>query len=214
MISKNRLLGIIITGILLFTGTGSLAATTPTEDIRSTIEKILNILRDKNLGLPANKAKRRTLIRTVITGRFDFEEMAKRSLGRHWRDRSPDEKREFVSIFSELLEDSYIGKIESYTDEKITYDKETLKGGGRYADVGTTIVTKDVTIPIEYSVFLKDAQWFVYDVTIEGVSFISTYRSQYNKIILTDSYDALIKNMKAKLDEVNTLRDRESPSSR
>ena len=158
-------------------------------------------LKDKNLSLPANKEKRRTKIRGLIRARFDFEEMAKRTLATHWKKRSAQEKEEFISVFSDLLEYSYIGKIEGYTNEKVTYDKEKIKGGGKYALVKTSIVTSSVSIPIDYKLLMKNKAWHVYDVVIEGVSFISTYRSQYNKIITSESFASLIKKMKEKLNE-------------
>jgi phospholipid transport system substrate-binding protein len=180
----------------------SSAAISPLQEIQSTIDAVLDVLKDENLRLPANKEKRRAQIRSLISERFDFEEMAKRSLARHWKKRTSAEKKEFVNIFSELLEASYVGKIESYTSEKISYNKEVLKGS-KYAVVDTSVITKKVTIPIEYKVIRKNNKWRVYDVVIEGVSFISTYRSQYNTIIKKESYQSLIKSMKSKLDEVN-----------
>jgi phospholipid transport system substrate-binding protein len=181
------------------------AAPAPTAELRSSIDSILNILRDKNLTGPDKKAKRRSEIRAVIRNRFDFREMAKRSLAANWRKRSSEEKKEFVEIFSDLLQSSYIGKIEGYTDEKITYDKEVLRKDGKYGMVSTTIVAKDVNIPIDYKLILKKNKWWVYDVVVEGVSFISTYRSQYNKVIKRESYAALIEKMKSKLNEINAL---------
>ena len=112
---------------------------------------------------------------------------------------------EFVRIFSDLLIDSYIGKIEAYTDEKVMYDKEEIKGKGKYGVVDTKIISKDVDIPIEYKVILKGDKWWVYDVIVEGVSFISTYRSQYDKVIVGDSYAKLLEKMKKKLDEINAM---------
>lgn len=188
------------------------ATSTPKVAVKSTIDSILSTLKDKNLSLPVNKEERRNKMRTLLRNRFDFEEMAKRSLARHWKKRTPEEKKEFISIFSELLIASYIGKIEAYTDEKITYDKEAVKGKGKYGIVKTTIVTKNVDIPVEYKVMLKGDKWWVYDVVIEGVSFISTYRSQYNKIIVKKSYAKLIQKMKYKLDEVNALLEKETSS--
>ena len=129
--------------------------------------------------------------------------MSKRILATHWKDRSKEEKDEFISVFSDLLMGSYIGKIESYTNEKVTYDKEILKGGGKYGMVNTQIITTNVNIPIDYKLIQKSNKWVVYDVVIEGVSFVSTYRSQYNKIITGESYASLIKQMKQKLDEEN-----------
>lgn len=182
------------------------AVSVPTAEVKSTIDSVLDTLKDKNLSLPANKEERRNKIRALLGSRFDFKEMAKRSLARHWKKRTLEEKKEFISIFSELLEASYIGKIEAYTDEKITYDKEVIKGSGKYGVVSTTIATKKVDIPIDYKMILKDSKWWIYDIVIEGVSFISTYRSQYNKVIVKKSFTELIRQMKDKLNEVNATR--------
>lgn len=189
--------------VLILSGTAT-AAGAPKDAIESTISSILDVLKDKSLLSADKKQERRDKIRALLRSRFDFPEMSRRSLARHWKKRSAEEKKEFVSIFSDLLESSYIGKIERYTDEKITYDKETIKSGGKYAVVNTTIETKNVDIPIDYKARLKADKWFIYDVIIEGVSFISTYRSQYNKIILKESFAGLIRSMKKKLDEQRT----------
>lgn len=212
---KTRIFISIITCYILILFLSAIATplSTPTAAIKSTIDPILDTLKDKNLSIPAKKEARRNKIRSLIRDCFDFEEMAKRSLARHWEKRTPGEKKEFVSIFSDLLIDSYIGKIEAYTDEKITYDKEVVKEDGKYGMVKTTIVTKNVNIPVDYRVMLTDGKWWVYDVVIEEVSFISTYREQYNKIIMKDSYEKLIERMKNKLDEVNALLEKE-PSSK
>jgi len=179
------------------------ANSAPKTAIKSTIESILNILRDKNLSLPDKKAERRDKMRALIRDRFNFQEMGRRILARHWKKRTSEEQKEFVSVFSELLEASYISKIEAYTDEKVTYDKESIKSGGKYAMVSTTIATKKVDIPIDYKVKLRDSKWWIYDVVIEGVSFVSTYRSQYGKILKQESFAKLIQKMKNKLKEIN-----------
>lgn len=179
----------------------------PTAEIKSTIDSIVDVLNDKNLSLPSNKEERRGKIRTLINGRFDFKEMSKRILARHWKKRTPAEKKEFVSVFSGLLEASYIRKVEAYTDEEVIYGKEVIRGGGKYGAVRTTIATKKVDIPIDYKVILKDSKWWIYDIVIEGVSFISTYRSQYNEVIVKKSFAELIKQMKDKLNEVNAIMD-------
>ena len=194
----------LISILFIFFSAFSIAAVeTPKQAIQTTIDSILETLRDKTLAKPANKMKRRTAIKNLIQDRFDFTEMAKRVLATHWKNRSKEERDEFISVFSDLLMGSYIGKIESYTNEKVTYDKEILKGGGKYGMVKTQIITANVNIPIDYKLIKKSTKWVVYDVVIEGVSFVSTYRSQYNKIITGESYASLIKQMKQKLDEEN-----------
>ncbi len=189
--------------ILVLFGT-SIAAESPKAAISSTIDSILETLRDKTLAIASKKEERRDKIKTLLKNRFDFKEMARRSLAKHWKKISAGEKKEFVSIFSDLLELSYIGKIEAYTDEKVTYDKEVVKGKGKYAMVSTTIVTKSVNIPINYKVRNKEGKWWIYDVVIEGVSFVSTYRSQYNKIIIKESFARLVEAMKRKLEETKS----------
>ncbi len=187
--------------ILLSYSLSNAAVANPKVAVQSTIDAVLETLKDTTLSLSTNKEKRRNKIKELIRERFDYEEMAKRSLARHWRERTPQEKDEFVSIFRDLLEASYITKIESYTNEKVMYDKEILNEDGKTGIVNTTIVTSNVNIPIDYKVISKDNTWWVYDVVIEGVSFISTYRSQYNKIITGESYASLIQKMKDKLKE-------------
>jgi phospholipid transport system substrate-binding protein len=175
-------------------------ADTPTQQVKQTVDKVLDILRNKELKRPEKNKERRTVIRRTISERFDFEEMAKRSLALHWKKRTPEERKEFVPLYTDLLERSYIKKIESYTDEKILYIDEKING--EYAEVDTKIVTKrNVEIPIEYRLLKKDGKWEVYDVVIEGVSMVNNYRTQFNKIIRTDSYEELVKRMKNKQEE-------------
>lgn len=194
-------------GLLLVSFSGALAAESPKEAIQTTVDTIISTLKEG--GQSARKKEKRNKIQTLIRNRFDFDEMAKRTLARHWEKRTPAEKKEFNSIFSDLLVYSYLGKIEAYTDEKITYEKGKSDDGDDYSVVDTLIITKNVNIPIQYKVMLKNNRWWVYDVVIEGVSMISTYRTQYNKIIMSESYEEMIKKMKTKLAEVKSLLDSE-----
>lgn len=212
MAANKVLQFIIVTVFILCLFSVTAAATAPTEAIKSTVDAILDTLKDKALSVPEKKEERRGRIRSLIRDRFDFEEMSKRSLAKHWKGLSAEDKKEFVDIFSDLLESSYIGKIEGYTDEKITYDNEKIKRKGKYAEINTTIVTKDVDIPLDYKLISKDDKWWVYDVVIEGVSFISTYRSQYNKIIIRESFPKLLESMRNKLKEVREQENRETTS--
>jgi phospholipid transport system substrate-binding protein len=198
-VRKSRLHIIIaICSLILFALEAD--ANAPTQAVKYMVDSVLEVLKNKELSLPEKKKERRSRISALIRNRFDFEEMAKRSLARHWKKRTSEEKKEFVALFSDLLKASYIGKIELYTDEKVSYDKEVIKRKGKYAIVSTSIITKKVDIPIDYKIILKNGKWWVYDVLIEGVSFISTYRSQYNKIIIKESYAKLIQRMKNKLE--------------
>ena len=191
---------LLVTGYWLLSNITEAYADTPTQQVKQTVDKVLDILKNKELKKPAKTKERRALIRQTVSERFDFEEMAKRSLALHWRKRTPEERKEFVPLYTDLLERSYIKKIESYTDEKILYLNEKING--EYAEVDTKIVTKrNVEIPIEYRLLRKNGKWEVYDVIIEGVSLVNNYRTQFNKIIRTDSYEDLVKKMKNKQEE-------------
>ncbi len=175
-------------------------ADTPTQQVRQTVDKVLEILKNKELKRPEKTKERRAAIRKTVDEIFDFEEMAMRSLAVHWRSRTEEEKKEFIPLFTDLLERSYIKKIESYTDEDVLYTGERVEG--EYSEVDTKIVTKrKVEIPIKYKLKKKNTRWEVYDVVIEGVSLVNNYRTQFNKIIRTESYEALVKRMKDKQEE-------------
>ncbi len=202
---RRALLLIIVSAFTFSLFSVAIAAKTPTESMKSTVDGILHVMKDETLAVPAKKQERRDKMSALIRERFNFLEMSKRSLAKHWKKLTKEEKKEFVIIFSDLLEASYVGKIENYTDEKVTYDKEKIKGKGKYSVVNTTIVTKSVDIPIDYKLIFRKDKWWVYDIVIEGVSFISTYRSQYNKIIMKKSFPKLLENMRDKLKEVRAL---------
>jgi phospholipid transport system substrate-binding protein len=132
---------------------------------------------------------------------FDYGEMAQRSMGRHWKDRSAAEKKEFVQLFETLLENSYVGKIESYNQEKIVYLKETMDGDE--AVVKSKVVTaKRDEFTLDYRLVNKGGKWMVYDVVIEGVSMVSNYRTQFNKIIQNQGYGELLKKLRSKSAEI------------
>ena len=170
----------------------------PTDQLRTQIDKAVKILEDPELK--KKPAERRAAVRQVANDIFDFSETAKRSLARHWAPRTQAERDEFVSLFSDLLERSYIGKIELYGGEKVQFVGESVDGEG--AVVRTKLITKQGTeIPIDYRMLHRGEKWLVYDVVIEGVSLISNYRTQFNKIITTSSFQELIKKMKTKQEE-------------
>jgi len=170
----------------------------PTEQLKQTVDAVIKILNNKELKKPEKQSERRLKIRETVEKRFDFEEMAKRSLALHWKNRTPQEQKEFVSLFSDLLEDTYIRKIERYEDEKVAYTEE--KNDGSYATVRTKVITtKETEIPVDYKIFKKEQKWEVYDISIEGISLVNNYRTQFNQIIRSGSYEELITRLKKKV---------------
>jgi phospholipid transport system substrate-binding protein len=188
-----------LVSLLLVVGvTVPVLAGEPTEQIKQTTDKILSIVRDPALKGPSKAPERRRLIRQAVNERFDWEEMARRSLGRHWAQRTAEEKKEFVPLFSELLERTYMSKVEDYSGEKVRYDEERKEGD--YAVVKVNIITqKNKDISVDYRLQKEGNEWLVYDVSIEGVSLVNNYRTQFNSIILQSSYENLVKRLKAKV---------------
>ncbi|MBW1921916.1 MAG: ABC transporter substrate-binding protein [Deltaproteobacteria bacterium] len=187
--------GIVVVGA----GNGIGWAGTPTDQIRETTDKILKIVSDPALKGEAHAADRRRRIRAVVDERFDWEEMSRRTLARHWRKRTPAEKKEFIRLFGHLLERTYLDRVEGYSGEKVIYEGEAVDGD--YGIVKVKIVTrKETEIPVKYRVKRKDGQWYVYDISIQGVSLINNYRRQFNSIIVGSSYKKLIKKLKAKVE--------------
>lgn len=203
---RDFLVTMVFVGVLLcvwiFVGDMPALAAGPKDELKESIDQVLAVLRNPAFKGEKNQKSRREKLRAAIAPRFDFEEMAKRSLARYWRKRTPAERKEFVSIFTDLLERSYVSKIEAYTDEKILYPSERIEDG-RYADVKTKIVTNTGRdIPIDYRLLKTQTGWRVYDVEIEGVSLVSNYRSQFRRIIRKESYAELLKRMKAKQEDL------------
>ena len=170
----------------------------PTDQLRATVDRVLMILRDPKLkSVDANEARRAEL-RNAIFPRFDFEEMAKRSLGAEWRRRSPAEQKEFVRLFTELLKDSYVDSIEAYHGDKVLYRGESQDNG--YAEVNTTVINKaGEEFAIDYRLNLEGRQWKVYDVIIENVSIVNNFRSQFSRILNRSSFADLLQKIRAKI---------------
>ena len=193
---------------------GAAAAGPATDQLRGSIDTVLKILSDPELKKAAKAAERRRSIRVVANEIFDFTEISRRSLGPHWQGRAPAERQEFVALFGDLLENSYVAKIEGYSGEKILYAGETVDG--ELAVVKTRILTRqDTEIPVDYRMFRRDQRWRAYDVTIEGISLVANYRAQFNSIITRSGYPDLVAKLRAKRDERPGARDvgREEPPS-
>ena len=196
----HSMMGVLV--LLLIVALASWAqAGEPTDELRTVIDQALKTLEDPALKKPQNATERRAQLRKTAEAIFDYKETAKRALARHWAGRSPQEQEEFVALFADLLERSYMGKIEQYGGESISYVGDTVEGD--LATVKTRIVTKTrQEVPVDYRMLKSGGRWLVYDVIIEGVSLVGNYRNQFNRIIQTSSYGELVKRMKTKQEEL------------
>lgn len=190
----------VVAGVLGGLAVRPALAGLPTEQLRGQIDRVVTLLEDQELKKESKARERRASVREIANAIFDFGETAKRALARHWHERTPAERQEFVQLFADLLERSYISKIELFNGERVVYVGETTDGD--LALVKTRITTKQGTeIPVDYRMHKKGDRWLVYDVIIEGVSLIANYRTQFNKIIRTSSYRELVKKMRTKQEQ-------------
>ena len=189
--TNKRWLPVILTTSFLFIAV-PINAGAPSDQTRATIEKVLAILAESN-----KKSDRVDRLRQTIKPSFDFAEMAKRSLGSHWQPRTPTEQQEFVKLFTDLVESSYVDAIESYNGEKVVVANE--KQDKDFAEVNTKIVTKKgEEFVIDYKLHQTSGGWKIYDAVIENVSLVNNYRSQFNRVIAKSSYQDLVSKMKDK----------------
>ena len=187
---------VVAVSIAMLTAPAPSRAGEPTDQVRGAIDRVLEILKKKDLQAKERRAERRTLLREEISKAFDFDEMAKRSLGPAWRQRTPEERKEYVALFRQVLENSYLGKVEAYQGEKIRYVKDSVEEG-RIATVETLIVTgKGQEIPLNYRMMKEKSEWRVYDVVIEGISLVNNYRSQFGAILQKSSFQDLLARLR------------------
>jgi phospholipid transport system substrate-binding protein len=185
--------------ITIFSATCAWAA--PTDDVKKTVDEVVRIVASKEMK--QHEQKRRQALKKTISQVFDYSEMAKRSLGKHWNPRTAAEKKQFVELFASLLENSYASKIESYNNEKIVYLKETVDGD--HAEVKSKVITaKRDEFTLDYRMVNQNNRWMAYDVVIEGVSLVSNYRTQFNKIITAQGYPELVKKLQTKTEELKS----------
>ena len=183
--------------ILLLVQPVWVAAGVPGDQVRQTTDKLLAILKDPQLKGESKKNERRDKLKELIYQRFDFTEMARRSLGSEWRRRSPEEQKEFVKLFTGLLERTYLDNIESYNGEKFQYLKE--QEDNNHAQVDTKIIdNKGQEVSVNYRLHKVNGDWKVYDVVVAEISLVNNYRSQFNRVLATSSYEELVNRMKGK----------------
>ncbi len=172
------------------------SAAGPTDVLRPTLTQIAAIIDDPALHGDAHKLERRANIMAVASQGFDFAEMSKRTIGRTWKTISEQQRARFVVLFTRLLENAYIGKLESYTGTTTKYVGEKIKGSK--AKVSTIVNDKGVAIPVNYIMLQKGPVWKVYDINIEGVSLVRNYREQFKSILRKSKFDGLVKILEKK----------------
>jgi ABC-type transport system involved in resistance to organic solvents, auxiliary component len=194
---------LLLVAVFCFSSLGAAVSVSPTEKVRKSIEGITTILDEYVKNPQGTREETLNKIMAIADRDFDWAEMAKRSLGRFWKQRTPDEQNKFTSLFRDLIKNAYIGKIDGYAGEKVVFEGENIEDD--YSLVKSKIITpsKGTDIPVNYRLQNNGGNWMVYDVVIEGVSLVNNYRDQFNSILQGSSYEDLVKRIQDKLAQDN-----------
>jgi phospholipid transport system substrate-binding protein len=194
----TQILGFAAAVVALILGGAALAiAGVPTDTVRDYTDAVVKVLEDPALKVDERRAERRAAVRKIAIDIFDVQETARRALGPHWQQRSPQEREEFVQLFADLLERTYINKIDLFGGEKLKFTEEKVDGD--HAVVRAKVITKQGTeVPVEARMINRGTRWQIYDIVIENISLVGNYRSQFDRIIRTSSYSELAKRLRSK----------------
>lgn len=175
-------------------------ANSPTDQLRTALEEVIQILDDPSLKPKAKEKERQAQVRAAVSGLFDFPEIARRVLSRHWRPLGQQEREEFVSLFRAFIEHIYLPKIVLYRGERVRFLSEAVDG--EFAEVRSLVITRQGQgIPVTYRFDRHDGQWLIFDISVEGVSLTANYRSQFDQIIQRGSFRELLRRIERKLAE-------------
>jgi phospholipid transport system substrate-binding protein len=187
-------LAAVVVALVLGGVAGALAGV-PTETVRDYTDAVVRVLEDPALKTDDRRAERRAAVRKIAIDIFDIQETARRALGHHWQQRTPQEREEFVQLFADLLERTYIDKIDLFGGERLKFTEE--KVDGEHAVVRAKVVTKQgAEVPVEARMLNRTGRWQIYDIVIENISLIGNYRSQFDRIIRSSSYGELARRLR------------------
>jgi phospholipid transport system substrate-binding protein len=193
---KRQFTGLIV--LIFFLFSFSAYAGEPMNVTQTNVNKVLDVLRDPKLKPESAKEIKMQKLRSVYKGMFNEVEFSKRTLARNWSKLNAAQQNEFISLFEQVLEKTYIDKILSYTNEKIDFYKENIKSE-KLAEVQTKVITSSKEIPIFYRLIMKDGAWKVYDVVVENVSLVQNYRTQFNDILAKNNPEHLLEVLRKKV---------------
>lgn len=187
---------IAIIAVLLFFPLFAMAEE-PVDAVQVHVNKVLDVLRDKSIKEDSATSIRKEKIRNISNEMFDYTELSRRTMGQNWKKLSDAEQNEFIKLYRQILENAYINKLLNYKDEQVVFSKGKMLAE-KSAEVSTKVITKTVEIPIDYKVILKENGWKVYDISIEGVSLVSNYRTQFKEILMNKSSGEFLEILRKK----------------
>jgi phospholipid transport system substrate-binding protein len=189
---------LVVPLLILVCATSRANAGEPTDAIREAVNRGVEILKTSSVSDPKQRGQVIDQLRQIVYPLFDFNEMAMRSLGAHWRGLNPEQRREFVSTFTALLEKTYADQIDLYNGQQVLFTGENVDG--EYAQVDSRIMDKDnKSYSVTYRLRRSDGRWRIYDVVAENISVVNNYRSQFNRVLGKSSFEELLKIMKQQI---------------
>jgi phospholipid transport system substrate-binding protein len=188
-----RLFAILLLTLTITTSLPAAAKVTPSERVKETVDKILEILKDQDL----DKGERLEMVKTIVRSRFDYESMSQVILAANWRKATAEQREQFITLFRELLEQTYYSAMDSYTNQKVRMGRERLKG--KLANVQTFIVASNKELPVSYKLRYRNDDWYAYDVAVDGVSLVSNYRTSFRNLVKTKGMDGLLAELAEKV---------------
>jgi phospholipid transport system substrate-binding protein len=191
---------IVISCLALSLLTLPVYAGAPLDTVQANVNKVFDVLRDPKLKGDSAKEIKKEKLRVTYGQMFNEVELARRTLARNWNELNPAQQQEFIRLFRQVLENAYIDKILSYTNERTVFSREIMLSTDQ-AEVQTKIITSSREIPIFYRVILKDGAWKVYDVVVENVSLVQNYRNQFKSILASHTPDQMLETLRKKVQE-------------
>ncbi|MBW9261215.1 MAG: ABC transporter substrate-binding protein [Candidatus Thiodiazotropha sp. (ex. Lucinisca nassula)] len=188
-----RLFSVLLLTLTFTTSLPAAAKVTPSERVKETVDKVLKILKDERL----EKSERRDMVKTIVRSRFDYESMSQVILAANWRKATAAQREQFITLFRELLEQTYYSAMDSYTNQKVRMGRERLKG--KLANVQTYIVASNKELPVSYKLRFRNDDWYAYDVAVDGVSLVSNYRTSFRNLVKTKGMDGLLAELAGKV---------------
>jgi phospholipid transport system substrate-binding protein len=193
---KKRLMGCALALMLLMSLPAYAGA--PMSAVENTVNRVLDVLRDPKLKSPAAKPLKTEKLRVIYKDMFDEIEFSRRTLTRNWNKFTPEQRREFVDLFEQVLEKTYLDRILEYSNEKIVFYKESMIADDK-AEIQSKVITSSKEVPIYYRMILKNGKWKVYDVVVENVSLVQNYRTQFNEILAGGTPEQLLETLRKKV---------------
>jgi len=184
--------------LMVFIWPAAVYAGAPQVAVEKTFNKVLDVLKDPSLKGPDSKKIKTEKLRLIYKDMFDEMEFSRRTLTRNWNKFTPEQRQEFVDLFEQVLEKTYLDKILDYSNEKIVFYKETMAAADK-AEIESKVITSSKEIPIFYRMILKNGQWKVYDVVVENVSLVQNYRTQFNEILAAGTPEKLLETLRQKV---------------